>query len=110
MAEKRKRKKRRGFIKRNFITIAIILILGSYFVSVIIKQQGMIIAMREEEAQVLLQIAEKERELAEIEAEIETASSETYIEQKAREELDLVRENDIVFRFKEAEETQEKAE
>ncbi|SRR6056297_3245972 len=105
-----KKKKRGNFIKRNFIAIAILLVLGSYFSTVLIKQHRMYKELKAEEARVLLELAKKKQELAEIENEIEEAGTDAYVEQIAREELDLVKDNDIVYRFKENGEEDENAE
>jgi len=105
MAVGRKRKKKGNFIKRNFIAISIMLVLGSYFTMVILKQQRMMKDLKLEEAQVLNELSQKEQELAEIEKEIKDAGTEEYIEKVAREELDLVKENDIVYRFKDEDDT-----
>ncbi len=107
MAAGRKRKRKGNFIKRNFIAIAILLVLGSYFLTVLIKQQRMYRQLKAEEARVLIELAEKEEELAEIEKEIEEAGTDAYVEEIARVELDLVKENDIVYRFRENKEEDE---
>lgn len=102
MAEaKRRRRKHRNFIRRHVIAIAITLLLGSYFISVLVRQEGMMKALKLEDARVQAEAAEKQRELEALEAEIERAGSDAYIEERAREELDLVREDDIVYRIKE---------
>lgn len=100
-AAKRRKRKRRNFIRRHVIAIAVILLLGSYFISVLVRQEGMMKALRIEEARVKAETAEKQEELEALEAEIERAGSDAYIEERAREELDLVREDDIVYRIKE---------
>ena len=100
MAVAKKRKKKGNFIKRNFIAIAIMLVLASYSTMVILKQQSMLNNLKQEEAKILDELSLKEQELAKIEKEIKDAETESYIENVAREELDLVRENDIVYRVK----------
>lgn len=100
MASARKRKRKGNFIRRNFIAIAVLLVLGSYFSTVIVKQYRMYRDLKAEEAAVLLELEEKERELAKLEREIEEAETDAYVEKIAREELNLVKENDIVYRFK----------
>ncbi|HKL10684.1 MAG TPA: septum formation initiator family protein [Clostridia bacterium] len=110
MAVGKKRKKKGNFIKRNFIAIAILLVLGSYFLTVLIKQNRMYSELKAEEARVLIELAEKEQELERLEKEIEEAGTDGYVEKLAREELDLVKENDIVYHFKENEEDEESAE
>ncbi len=109
MASGKRRKKKGNFIKRNFIAIAILLVLGSYFMTVLIKQHRMYSELKAEEALVLAELAEKEKELAEIEKEIEEAGTDDYVEKIAREELDLVKKNDIVYRFTENGEKDENA-
>lgn len=88
-----KRRKKKLFKIRYFL----ILIFGVYIISVFISQNRIISDLKEEKLQKEEEIEVLKAEIAEIQEKIEYNNSLEYIEKIAREELKMVKPNEIIY-------------
>lgn len=89
----RKKRKRKGFRLKHFIIILIIFWLGKTLIS----QSMMMKELNQRKEQKQEEISKLEKEIKELEAEIENKDSLEFVEKVAREELRLVKPREIIY-------------